>query len=85
MFSSIDAALPWDAEKIYFFKDNKYVRFDFNKNEVDANYPKILNNTSWKEVSFTKIDAIVSWPSSILYLFNGSQYHRYDIAKDTAY
>jgi len=73
------------SSMVYFFKGTEYVRFDFDKNEVDAGYPKVLSNKNWNKVSFSSIDAIVPWKSPILYLFNGSQYHRYNIETDQAY
>jgi hypothetical protein len=36
----VDAALNWGNGKVYFFRENQYLRFDIWKNNVDPGYPR---------------------------------------------
>jgi hypothetical protein len=35
----IDAVLPWDGGKVYFFREDQYVRYDVASDKVDDGYP----------------------------------------------
>ncbi len=79
----IDAAL-WNnnSQKIYFFKNDKYVRIDPNNGwNVEAGYPKnIAGNWPGLPASFaTKIDAAM-WNdhNNKVYMFKNKQYVRID-------
>jgi hypothetical protein len=85
MFSNVDAVFRWSGNKIYFFKDNQYLRYDMSTNKVDQGYPRTINSTNWKNLSFTKIDAVLKWTHPIVYIFSGGQYHRYNLETDEAF
>ncbi len=81
--SGVDAAL-WNekSDKIYFFKDDEYIRVDPNDNwNVEAGYPKpIAGNWPGLPASFTnQVDAAV-WndKNNKVYMFKDSQYVRID-------
>lgn len=85
--NDIDAAAVWPNGKAYFFKGDKYVRYDIKEEKADAGYPlPIAGNWPGLPDSFTVgIDAVVVWPTNgKAYFFSGDKYVRYDIADDKA-
>jgi Hemopexin len=40
--SGLDAAVNWGDGKAYFFKGNKYLRYDIAGDKVDAGWPKLI-------------------------------------------
>ncbi|MEO8601918.1 MAG: hemopexin repeat-containing protein [bacterium] len=81
--SGVSAAVVWGNGKIYFFKGDKYIRYDIAADKVDAGYPKPIAG-NWPGLFADSIDAAVVWPTGKAYFFKGSQYVRYDVAKDKA-
>jgi len=80
---AIDAAVEWDNGKAYFFRGNRYVRYDIKADRVDPGYPKPINGETWPGVPWTDgIDAAVNWGNGKAYFFRGNQYVRYDIKAD---
>jgi hypothetical protein len=59
--NGIDAALNYGNNKVYFFKDDKYVRIDMNTKSVDAGYPKLIAG-NWPGVPTTGLSAVLEWP-----------------------
>ncbi|WP_372950584.1 hemopexin repeat-containing protein [Mariniphaga sp.] len=79
----VDAAL-WSEtnKKVYFFKNNQFIRVDpFNNWEMDAGYPKTISS-SWPGFpsSFaTGVNAALwSDPNKKIYFFKGNQFIRVD-------
>lgn len=85
-FKNIDAALNLGGGKAYFFKGNKYIRYDIALDRADYGYPYLLNDSNWPGVGnhFPKIDAAINWGNGKAYLFCGNKYIKYDIAADKA-
>lgn len=90
--SGIDATLNGQAQfggKLYFFKGDKYVRYDWSNDRADAGYPKsIAGNWPGLPAGFTSgIDAAVSGVGPFAgkaYFFKGDSYIRYDWSSDKA-
>jgi matrix metalloproteinase-14 (membrane-inserted) len=86
LFSSkkrIDAAVEWGNGKVYIFRGNQYFRYDIKADQVDAGYPKPINQTNWSGVPWTDgIDAAVNWGNGKVYIFKGNEYVRFDIKAD---
>lgn len=78
-----DAAVYWpEVQKAYFFKGNQYIRFDLQKGEQDAGYPKNIQ-TYWPGVTFDRIDAACILPEKgKALLFSGNKYIVYDAIED---
>jgi hypothetical protein len=88
--ADIDAVIDGEGQyenKAYFFKGNRYVRYDWGRNLADRKYPKKISSSWW---GFTPefsqgVDAILNGygPSrGKAFFFSGTQYIRYDWAKD---
>jgi hypothetical protein len=74
----------WPTGKAYFFKGERYVRYDVATNKADPDYPQpIAGHWPGFPPEFEKgIDAEVMWNNGKVYFFKGDQYLRYDIASD---
>ncbi len=83
--NGVDAAITWPTNnKIYFFKGNKYLRYDTNNHSVDPGYPKLIKN-AWRQFpnSFQNgISAGFAWPNGKIYFFKDDEYIRYDSSKN---
>jgi hypothetical protein len=79
----VDAEVVWNHQKVYFFKGDKYLRYDIAADRVDQGYPLPIAG-NWPGLWTDHIDAGVVWPNGKAYFFRGAQYIRYDIAKDKA-
>jgi hypothetical protein len=80
----IDAAIMWPTGKAYFFKGEKYVRYDVRLDKVDRG-PKIIKDHwhGFSERGFDRdIEAATIWHTGKAYFFKGEQYVRYDPSKD---
>lgn len=77
-----DAALnhPTSPNIIYFFKGDKYYKYDFNRDRIIGNH-KI--SYGWSGIP-DNIDAAVNHPAdeNIIYFFKGNKYYLYDFKKD---
>jgi len=86
--SSIDAAIEGtgeNANKVYFFKDNEYIRYNLETDTVDEGYPLSLNEWKLIDPFLSGVDSVINGKGayeSKTYFFKGSQYMRYDWASD---
>lgn len=70
----MDAAFIWGRNsKTYFFKGDKYWRYDGRK--IDYGYPRSIR--VWKGLP-AKINAAMKWRNGKTYFFTGSRYYRLD-------
>jgi hypothetical protein len=81
--TGVDAALNGQGPregKAYFFKGNKYVRYDWKTEKIDAGYPKPLG-FGLKDAFATSVDAALNGQAGNAgkaYFFKGNQFVRYD-------
>ena len=86
--SGIDAAIEGtgeNANKVYFFKDNEYIRYNLETDTVDEGYPLSLNEWKLIDPFLSGVDSVVNGKGTYegkTYFFKGSQYMRYDWASD---
>ena len=91
-YSTVDAVIKANhADKLYFFKDDYYLRYDINDLKVDAGYPRKIKE-GWVGVPFDTVDAAF-WRLKLfvdiekevfekVYLFKGEEYVVYNIDTD---
>lgn len=87
--NGIDAAVDYDFDKhrVYFFKGDKYVRYNMKTDRQDPGYPKSIKGP-WKGISFASgISAALGWKNQSsrknkVYFFKGGQYVRHDTKSD---
>jgi hypothetical protein len=83
--ADIDAAVNWGNGKIYFFRQDKYVRFDIKSKSVDTGYPLLIRDqwTGMSAAGFDRdLDCAVNWGNGKVYFFKGDKYVRYDVKLD---
>ncbi len=82
-FTPLDAALWYGKNnKAYFFKGNKYVRYNPKTDKVDPGYPKKIKD-NWHGIPFNKIDAALWYEkNNKAYFFSGNKYVRYNPSTD---
>lgn len=73
-------AINWGNGKAYFFKGDKYIRYDLKTEKPDPGYPAPIAG-NWKGLWPSGIDAALKW-GNVAYFFKGGQYAKWDIAKD---
>ncbi len=67
--------------KVYFFKGNRYIRWNLKTGEKDSGYPKLISE-HWCPFMADGIDAAVNWSkghSGVTYFFKGNQYIRWNL------
>lgn len=86
----IDAAVSGQGPlkgKAFFFKGDRYIRYDWATDRIDPGYPKGISGR-WPGMPYaftTGIDAAINGTGASqgkVYFFKGDQYIRYDWAKD---
>ena len=82
-WTGIDAAIAYDASRIYFFRGSEYVRYDIPANcattvdkcgRASAARPIVGN---WPGLTFTNLDYVVEGADDHIYFFKGTQYVKY--------
>ena len=81
MTTSLNAFTGTDDNKVYFFSDDQYIRYDKAAISVDEGYPRPIGG-SWK-FPFGQIDAVTDWDKGKAYFFSGKQCVKYDLKTDT--
>ena len=81
--SNTFTAIEWDNGKVYFFKGDKYIRYDIVADRADRGYPKKIKD-HWPGLWEKDIDAAINWGNGKAYFFKGNRYIRYDIVRDRA-
>jgi len=79
--NGIDAGFAADSTKAYFFRGDRYIRYDIAADQAVAGYPRAIA-PNWKGLWTCGIDAVVLWPNGKVYAFKGPQYIYYDLAAD---
>jgi hypothetical protein len=77
-WNSVDAAIDWGNGKYYFFRGDKYIRYDKATDRVDPNYPKLISD-KWGGLFSANIDSAFNDGDGKAYFFNGNIYDRVDI------
>ena len=81
----IDAAVPWNTGKAYFFKGSRYIRVNMGappNDAMDPGYPQPIagNWPGWPPDFLQGIDAGVPWSTGKAYFFKGDRYIRVNMA-----
>ena len=71
----------WPSGKAFFFKGDRYVRWDIQRGCPDPGYPKPVA-PYWKGIPDGRFDAAVAWHNKKAYFFNGNGYVAYLIDAD---
>ncbi|XP_041031958.1 matrix metalloproteinase-14a [Carcharodon carcharias] len=73
----IDAALSWSVNgKTYFFRGNKYYRYDEDSRTVDRDYPRPIS--FWQGVPDSPKAAFVSEDGAFTYFVKGNHYWKFN-------
>ncbi|XP_063791541.1 matrix metalloproteinase-25 [Pseudophryne corroboree] len=71
----VDGAFIWKHnQKTYFFRRNRYWRFDEKKGRMDHGYPR--DSGQWLGLP-TDLDDVISWVDGDTYFFKGSQFWKF--------
>ncbi|XP_077305924.1 matrix metalloproteinase-25 [Lithobates pipiens] len=72
---SIDGAFVWKHnKKTYFFRHNRFWRYDETLGRMDGRYPQDTN--LWQGLP-SEIDDVISWVDGNTYFFKGSEYWQF--------
>ena len=76
----LDAAFIWSANgKAYFFRGDKYWRYNEELKKLDEDYPRKISQ-GWGAVRYP-VNAVLSWSDGNTYFFNGLNYSEYEFRK----
>src|SRR5216684_5146397 len=81
--SDLDAVVNWGDGHAYFFKSNRYVRYNIDTDLVDVGPIEI--STYWTNLPAefqSDLDAVVNWGDGHAYFFKSNRYVRYNIDTD---
>lgn len=85
--SGVAAAVNWGNGKAYFFKGNRYLRYDIAGDQVDDGFPMSIADgwPGFHDAGFdSEVNAAVNWGDGKAYFFQADKYLRYDLAADKA-
>lgn len=68
------------AKRVYFFRGDKYARFDSAPNAVPSGYPRSI--ATWWGGLPDDLDAAFNRGKGRTYFFKGNQYYRYTVVRD---
>ncbi|XP_044130425.1 matrix metalloproteinase-17-like [Bufo gargarizans] len=75
----VDGAFVWKHnKKTYFFRHNRYWRFDERQGRMDPGYPRDSN--LWLGLP-SDVDDVISWTDGHTYFFKGPQYWKFQDGK----
>jgi Hemopexin len=83
--SGLDTALDGGNGKTYFFKGDRYVRYDLVQDKVDDGYPLSIGQfwPGMQAAGFgSNLDAAMNAGNGKAYFFKGDRYVRYDLPAD---
>lgn len=63
--------------KVFLFRQNRFVRFDLDKQQIDDGYPMLITE-GWPGTPFERVDAAMATERDTIYLFFGKQYARFN-------
>jgi hypothetical protein len=79
----LDATVNWGDGHAYFFKADRYMRYNIATDAVDVGPTEIANFWPALPAEFQEdLDAIVNWGDGHAYFFKADRYLRYNIATD---
>jgi Hemopexin len=83
--SDLDVTATWANGKVYFFKGDRYARYDIASNRIDPGYPLPIAD-NWAGLGpagfASNLSAAIDWGNGKAYFFKNDRYLRYDIAAD---
>ncbi|MGW1680265.1 hemopexin repeat-containing protein [Saccharopolyspora sp. NPDC002376] len=79
--SGIDTALNLGNGKVYFFKNDQYIRYDVTADCVDAGYP-LFTADQWHGMFTRDLTAALYSGGRYAYIFRDDRYQRYDLDAD---
>ncbi|MFG3118938.1 phage tail tip lysozyme [Streptomyces sp. NPDC048197] len=82
--SDLDATINWGDGHAYFFKDDRYLRYDIGSDSVDVGPTEISRFWPALPAEFqSDLDATINWGDGHAYFFKGDRYLRYNIKSDS--
>jgi len=80
-----DPKTPSEPQKMYFFKEDRYLVYDLQEKKIIEG-PKYIQDTTdnepnWPGMTFDRVDEVLNWEDGKVYFFYGSDYIRFDLKK----
>ncbi|MCX4774845.1 hemopexin repeat-containing protein [Streptomyces sp. NBC_01285] len=82
--SDLDTAINWGDGNAYFFKADRYLRYNITNDTVDVGPTEISDNWPALPTEFqSDLDTAINWGDGNAYFFKADRYLRYNITNDT--